>query len=261
MILFQQIESRIDELRVAFRSAHPFRHVVLGEFGDPDRLASAIKNLPDPRVEGIRSSRDYVFAKNKFEKHDFRSICPELEELYQDFTAERFRVILRAITGEEVFIDPDFFGGGLHQGGSGSFLDLHADFSYHPLHADWFRNLNILLYLNPAWEPEHGGELRLRHRETGDEVSISPMFNRCVIMLTRDYTLHGYERTRFPEGEYRRSLAAYGYSHSDGQHGKRRSTVWYPDRGGFPKRWLGRSWPKLVWAKNRLFGSGTSKNR
>ena len=86
-----------------------------------------------------------------------------------------------------------------------------------------------------------------------------PLFNRCTIMLTRDYTLHGYLPIQLPEGEYRRSVAAYAYTHSTGQHGRRRSTVWYPEKG-ILKRCIGRFWPELVRIKNRFFGSGTARN-
>ena len=58
-----------------------------------------------------------------------------------------------------MFIDADFYGGGIHQGKAGSFLDMHADFNYHPLKEHWFRNLNLLLYLNKDWKKEYAGEL------------------------------------------------------------------------------------------------------
>ena len=39
---------------------------------------------------------------------------------------------------------------------------------------------------------------------------IEPIFNRAVIMFTRDFTLHGYDSINFPEGTFRNSIAAYG---------------------------------------------------
>jgi hypothetical protein len=261
MILFDRLEQRLDELGAAFRQAQPFPHVIVDGFADAERLAAAVAAIPDPALAGIRKSRDYVFARNKFEKSNFRELSPEFAELYGELGGERFRAILRRISGEDVFVDPEYFGGGIHQGGAGSFLDLHADFNFHPLHADWFRNLNILLYLNAGWQREHAGELRLRHRDTGAEHRVEPLFNRCVVMLTRAHTLHGYDPIRFPAGSYRRSLAAYGYSLATDRSGRPRSTTWYPDHGGIVKRWVGRAWPTLVKLKNLLFGSATAKNR
>jgi hypothetical protein len=260
MIDFSAIERQLPRLRDAFRSARPYPYVAIDGFCDPVRLGRLVEVIPDPATAAIRKSRDYVFARNKFEKSQFRVIDPLFEELYQDLVAERFQEIVCAVTGETVFIDRDFHGGGIHQGGEASFLDMHVDFDRHPLHPQWRRNLNILLYLNRNWRTEYGGALKLRHKETGEATQVEPLFNRCVIMQSRDATLHGYDRINFPRNEYRRSIAAYAYTLLDGPARAARSTVWYPERAGLGKRVLGRAWPFLVTAKNRLFGSATAKN-
>jgi hypothetical protein len=74
-----------------------------------------------------------MFARNKHEKSGFRDISPEFEQLHADLMNERFQLLLQRITGEAVFVDPAFHGGGIHQGGEGSFLDMHVDFNTHPL--------------------------------------------------------------------------------------------------------------------------------
>jgi len=263
MICFDVIESRLPEYRVAFQSAKPFPHLVIDGLCDVASLNHLVDLIPDPVSNNIAQSRDYVFAKNKFEKSKFRDIAPEFEEIYSDLTSNRFQTILRSITGEEVFVDQEFHGGGLHQGGPGSFLDMHADFNHHPLHKNWFRNLNILVYLNRDWKKEYHGELKLRHLQgNGAATLVEPLFNRCVIMPTRDYTLHGYDKISFPEGQYRRSLASYAYSLTEAALDTGdRSTVWYPEESGVWKRALGKSWPQLVKVKNRFFGSSTAKNK
>jgi hypothetical protein len=260
MIDFEAIERQLPRLGDAFRAARPYPFVAIDGFCDTWKLSRLVDTVPDPAAAALKKSRDYVFAKNKFEKSQFRGITPLFEELYQDLVAERFQRLLCALTGETVFIDPDFHGGGIHQGGRASFLDMHVDFDHHPLHSQWRRNLNILLYLNRNWRREYGGRLKLRHKETGEAAEVEPLFNRCVIMHSRDNTLHGYDRIDFPADDYRRSIAAYAYTLVDKPARAPRSTVWYPESASLVKRALGRSWPLLVAAKNRLFGSGTAAN-
>lgn len=260
MIDFDSLESKKDELRDRFRTAEPFRLLVIDNFCTP-AIEALAGEVPDPNAATMNLSRDYVFAKNKFEKSNFAAFGPNLQALYDELVSDRFAEFLSYITGSELFVDPKFHGGGIHQGGEGSFLDMHADFNYHPLHNDWFRSLNILLYLNDGWTKDYRGELKLRNKDTGKEGVVEPLFNRCVIMDTRSNTLHGYDPISFPPGRYRRSIAAYAYELDPEQtRGSAKSTTWYPTRGGALKSTLGRMWPQLVTWKTRFFGSGTSRN-
>jgi hypothetical protein len=262
MINFDRIEHSASELRKQFGSAAPFEHVVIDDFCDDSKLRLLHSQIPDPIQDGINRSRDYVFAKNKFEKSSFRSISHSFSELHEDMTGNRFKMFLRELTGQDVFVDPAFHGGGIHQGGDGSFLDMHVDFNTHPLHEKWFRNLNILLYLNREWDPSYGGELKIRHRDNPDYTKlVEPLFNRCVIMFTRDYTVHGYDRISFPPGRYRQSLAAYAYSELGAELTDHRTTVWYPDEASSVKKAIGKHWPKIVKVKNYFLGSSTAKNK
>lgn len=262
MLRFDMLEAKVEDLSRQFSSAKPFEHVVIDDFCDQEKLLKLYEEIPDPASENINKSRDYIFARNKFEKSGFKDISPLFSEIYADMMSDRFCGFLRTLTGQAVFVDPSFHGGGIHQGGQGSFLDMHVDFNTHPLHEDWFRNLNILLYLNKDWSPSFGGQLKIRHREQPDSTTlIEPIFNRCVIMFTRDYTLHGYDRISFPLGQYRRSIAAYAYSQLAADRPKHRTTVWYPEDAGTAKKIVGRYWPKLVRVKNALFGSSTAKNK
>ena len=155
MINFSNIESKKVQLRTAFFSS-PVEHVVIDNFIDKKFIDNLLSEIPDPVDSGINKSRDYVFAKNKYEKSAFFEYGVALNKLKEDLLSHDFQSLLRFITKEEVFVDPAFHGGGLHQGGVGSYLNMHADFNYHPLKKNWFRNLNILIYLNPDWKEEYG---------------------------------------------------------------------------------------------------------
>ena len=260
MINFSTIENNLTELNKKFYSASPFPYVVIDNFADEQKLHKILATFPVPGADNINKSRDYMFAKNKYEKANFKEVSSECNEIYQDLTGDRFQNIIRQITKQNVFVDREFHGGGIHQGGEGSFLDMHIDFNYHPCHHNWFRNLNILLYLNPGWQPEYGGQLKLKHVETGSYSEIKPLFNRCVIMFTRDYTLHGYDPISFPSGQFRRSIATYAYN-IDVNPQKQRSTLWIPQTASPLKRAIGQYWPSLVRAKSTVLGSRTAKNK
>lgn len=262
MINLERLEHDVSKMSNKFLSAMPFEHIVIDDFCNENLLEKALDSLPDAHAAGHNKSNDYIFAKNKFEKSEFDILSPQFSQLKTELMSSRFEVWLSELTDQKIFIDKDFHGGGLHQGGSGSFLDMHADFNYHPNHLSWFRNVNILLYLNKNWEQEYGGQLKLidGRKKNGKPFLIAPIFNRAVIMFTREHTLHGYDPINFPEGSYRSSIAAYGYT-DIGKEGTLRTTVWKPERSSVFKRVLGRHMPKLVKIKSLIFESGTTKNK
>ena len=76
------------------------------------------------------------------------------------------------------------------------------------------RRLNLLLYLNKEWKEEYGGHFELWNRDvTTCEAKILPIFNRCVIFNTSDFSYHGHPNPlNCPENLTRKSLALYYYS-------------------------------------------------
>lgn len=260
MINFDLLEKNLELYAQQFKNNKLFEHIVIDNFCEVNKLSQLLETIPDPIDENVNKSRDYFFAKNKYEKSKYKDYGKEFTELYNDLVSKKFEKILKKITGEEVFVDREFHGGGLHQGGKGSYLNMHADFNYHPVNKNWYRNLNILLYLNNNWRKEYGGQLKLKNKNTGETAEIDPLFNRCVIMFTRDYTLHGYDPINFPQGEYRRSIASYAYTIVDKPENTR-STTWYPEGKNIIKQMLGKKWPKLVKIKNKIFGSSTVNNK
>ena len=170
---------------------------------------------------------------------------------------------LSFLTGKNTFVDPKNHGGGLHQGRGNSFLDMHLDFNYHPLNNMWWREMNLLLYLNKDWRKEYGGQLKIRDLRTDESTEIDVNFNTLVIQQCGDYTLHGYDQTTFPEGLYRTSIATYAFTQHSRMLSEPRTTDWFPDKpndGAF-KKILGRNIHKLIRIKSKIFGSGTSRNK
>jgi Rps23 Pro-64 3,4-dihydroxylase Tpa1-like proline 4-hydroxylase len=262
MIRFDKIDSKLEELKQQWNNAEPFEYVVIDNFCDNEKLEEVYKTINGIDKNSVGKSRDYMFAKNKLEKSEFKSLSPELTAIYNDFTSDKFRSMVQHITGfADTFIDPDFHGGGIHMGGEGSFLDMHTDFNIHPKNK-WTRELNILLYMNPGWKPEYKGQLKLENLDTGKKAEIEPIWNRCVIMLTKGHTKHGYDPINFPKGTYRTTMATYCYTKPEvGKELPYVSTVWYPSKSGIGKRIIGRHWPKLVNMKSKILPSKTGTNK
>lgn len=259
MINFKFLEENKIQLREKYLSAKPFPHLVLKDICNQEKLESLRNQIPELE----NKSRDYLFAGNKFEKSHYFELGELFIELYEDLRSDRMNNFLSFLSGKNTFVDPNNHGGGLHQGKGNSFLDMHLDYNYHPLHPTWWREMNLLLYLNKDWKPEFGGQLKLRDLRTDEITELDVDFNTLIIQQCGDYTLHGYDPTNFPEGNYRTSIATYAFTKHTRQLASPRTTDWFPDKenDGHLKKWLGRNFHHLVKIKNSIFGSGTIKNR
>ena len=147
MINFENLTEKADQFRIDYLSAKPFSYLIIDDFCDTAKLLELYSKIPDLE----NKSRDYMFAKNKFEKSNYGALGPLFQELHVELHSEKMDQFLSYISAKDIFVDPKNFGGGLHQGKSRSRLDMHLDFNYHPLHENWYRNLNLLLYINKDW--------------------------------------------------------------------------------------------------------------
>jgi len=241
-----------------FANSGPVKHVVIDNFLDATYANTLYEDLPD--LDGMPKSRDYVFSdKRELSTLDKRSDISR--QLHEVFMSREFADFASRLAGQQIFMDPEYVGGGFHAGGAGSFLDLHVDFNIHPKHDDWLRKLNVLLYLNPGWEQTWGGDLLLTDDPGHPTLAVAPKFNRLVIMECTDQSFHGYRTINFPIGRSRRSIAAYGYVKIEAGSVPRHTTNWAPEEAGPLKRALAKNWSAIVLTKNRFFGSGTLKNR
>jgi Rps23 Pro-64 3,4-dihydroxylase Tpa1-like proline 4-hydroxylase len=258
LIDFGSLEGSLPAMRKAYRSATPFEHLVIDGFLTDEGVRLLRAQEFNRKASTQEKSADFMFAKNKIENPRIEDLSDVTRRIRAELLSERFRSILTRIVDMDLFVDPDFTGGGLHQGGKGSFLEMHADFTRHPGKKEWIRELNILLYLNQDYRPEWGGCLDLQHAETGAKGSIAPVENRAVIMLTKPHTLHGYKPIRFPDDRFRTSIAAYAYTLDDGSRDvEYASTTWVPQDP--LKRVFASIINPLVAAKQKLLGSRTAR--
>jgi hypothetical protein len=117
MIRFDYLEANKEKFRKEFLEAQPFPHIGIDGICDEQKLTQLYNQIPDIETP----SADYVFAKNKFEKSKYYELGGLFQELHEDLINPRFSDFVSYITNEDVFIDPTFYGGGIHQGKKGVF--------------------------------------------------------------------------------------------------------------------------------------------
>lgn len=207
---FEALEGRLPAMASAYQSADPFPHVVINEFLDPAAAERAGKEFP--AYDSGRWNTHRHVNELKSNDTDPDGWGPTLQAILADLNSARFVSFVSKLTGiEELLADPSLEGGGLHQSARGGFLNVHADFTVHPLKREWRRRVNLLLYFNDEWKPEYGGDLELWATDMSHRVqTVPPVANRAVIFTTNVDSYHGHpEPLACPPDMARRSLALY----------------------------------------------------
>ncbi len=204
-------DAKITALNEEFASAKPYPHIVMDNFLREDTALSMFEQFPSFDKFG----RHYKgLNENKSEGSHFDQYEPIFSEVKDELSSEEFSKWIARVTGiEESFITDDNLGAGLHQGGNGSFLDIHIDFNIHP-RKNVHRRLNLLIYLNKDWKPEYNGAMEMWNADmTRMEKDVMCSFNRALIFETSEISYHGYtKKLNLPEGVTRKSFFAYFYT-------------------------------------------------
>jgi Rps23 Pro-64 3,4-dihydroxylase Tpa1-like proline 4-hydroxylase len=200
------------EHREAYATASPFPHVVIDNFLPETLLEEVLKEFPNPKQIDWQTFQ--TPAEKKLASRHEQQMGDATRLLLYNLNSSTFITFLEILTGiDGILPDPHFEGGGLHQIERGGFLKMHVDFNHHKkLRLD--RRLNFLLYLNQDWKEEYGGHLELwDSKMTQCQKKVLPLFNRCVVFSTTDFSYHGHpEPLTCPEDRTRKSLALYYYT-------------------------------------------------
>lgn len=205
-----------DELAQRFSTAFPFRHLVIDDFLEPSFATALLDEFPPFERGNARTENGDLGQKSTVEK--IRELGPAYRELDDLIQSKRFLDWLSTATRiPDLLYDPWYFGGGTHESREGQELDAHVDFNRHPANG-WHRRLNLIVYLNHQWEDGWGGALELHtdpRRDDNQITLITPLFNRCVVFETTEWSWHGFSRIALPPANAdltRRSIALYFYS-------------------------------------------------
>ena len=232
-VINPDIVANADGIQGRFVSNAPFPHVVLDDFFAPEFATRLLDEFPSFATGNYVG--DDGRPGQKSTNPNIAHIGPAYAELDRIIATDEFLRLMARLTGvPELIFDPFYLGGGTHENRSGSSLDAHIDFNYHPSER-WHRRLNLLLYLNTPWSATWGGSLELYadpRTDPAPQVCVTPSFNRCVIFETSERSWHGFDRVDLPAGvdapTSRKSIALYFYTKERplDQTAERHSTVY-----------------------------------
>lgn len=198
--------------RAAYAAATPWPHVVVNDLFSRAVLEELVGELDAIRPSALLHHATSRTVKNEFA--EIRDVGPMMQAFQQAMDGAPFTAYLEAVTGITGLVaDPTRLLAGLHETPVGGFTKVHTDFSRHPK-TDLHHRVNVLLYMNPEWHEEWGGQLELWPSDMhGDPTVVQPTLGTLVVFATNDDSKHGLPRpVTCPEGTTRRSLAFYFYS-------------------------------------------------
>lgn len=214
-------KSHIDNLSTlseSFQASRPFKHVVLDNFFEHEAALALLENFP--RFERPDLLLNEFGAPNpKKVISNVRGINECYRRMDDYIQSPSFLNVIERITGvTELVYDPDYIGAGTHENFSTAGLDPHYDFNILPK-SNLHRRLNCIIYLNESWDDSWGGQINL-HRDAWDLddkdiVSVSPIFNRCIIFETNQRSWHSVTPVTIPSDENiksRKSFTIYLYT-------------------------------------------------
>lgn len=198
--------------RKVYSKTQPFPHVVIDNFLPEEGLKNVLKEFPGSGQAAWE--RVHTPGIKKLRSNNIDQLGSTIRFLFHQLNSSIFIDFLETLTGIDGLIpDPHYFNSGLHRAEKGCYFKIHTDFNWHPK-LSLYHRLNLILYLNEDWQDEYNGHLELWNRDmTRCEKRIMPIFNRCIIFASTDFSYHGYpEPLACPEGQARKSLALYYYT-------------------------------------------------
>lgn len=212
-----QVRQSVDQYRQAFLTAQPFKHVMIENFFEPAFAEQLLAEFPS--FDKKLSINESGYTSGKAVNPNIRTISPAYQHLYETLASRPFLDFISQLSGiPDLLLDPKMFGGGTHENLHGQDLDPHVDFNFdesRQLH----RRLNLIVYMNKEWRTEWGGALEIHSNPRRPEVNqihgFDPLFNRCVMFETNEYSWHGFPKIDQPEDKRhlsRKSISIYLYT-------------------------------------------------
>ncbi len=195
-------------------AAPGFPHFCIDDFLNPDfahEISDSYPTFEDAAKVGRSFNAHY--EKRKIQVTDSSVFPDPVKKLNDIFASEYFRKLVSDMTGiDELLYDEQLAGGGMHLTHGGGRLDVHVDFNFVE-DRQWYRRVNLLLYLNEQWNREWGGELELWDADVKNCLnSFEPKFNRLCGFVTSEISFHGVTPVNSPDAVPRKSFATYYYT-------------------------------------------------
>ncbi|CAF0847608.1 unnamed protein product [Adineta steineri] len=201
--------NNLEELNKSFINAKPFPNVEIDGFFKPEIAELLYSVFPK-----VTDDHKWIVYNNPIEKKhaltDFSSL-PQFKDLFNLLQTKEFVDLVKKISGiENLEADPNLHGAGLHQHIPGGKLDMHLDYSIHPVTGKE-RRVNLIIYFTKDWQNDYGGAIELWNEDFSKcEKKLSPCFNKAILFRTSDVSYHGLPLPiKCPESNSRKSIAIY----------------------------------------------------
>jgi Rps23 Pro-64 3,4-dihydroxylase Tpa1-like proline 4-hydroxylase len=204
----------LEALKRQYQAARPVPWFCIDNFLEPELAEKIYRSFPS-FDDAVKAGRLFsaVNEKGKVQITDSSKFPEPIAQLNREINGADFLKMIEYVTGApNLLADEQLVGGGIHETGPRGLLDVHLDFDYIP-ERQLYRRFNILVYFNKDWKPQWGGEFELwNHDVSHREHSFAPIFNRCLLFETNHRSWHGVNAVQCPEGQSRKSFAAYYYT-------------------------------------------------
>jgi len=202
-----------DELVSEFSAAEPFPHVVIDNFLTDEASDAIVAEFPDFDGSAWNEYNNAIEVKKSCNHWD--RFPPATYKLFSYLNSPGFVSEMSKLANVPLYPDSGLHGGGWHTHGVGGKLNMHLDYAIHPK-TGLERQLNLIIYAQPAWREDWGGSLGLwahdeEKKAPGALIKEVPcLFNRAVIFSTSGNAWHGLpEPVSCPPDKPRNSLAVY----------------------------------------------------
>ena len=201
--------NNLDTLNKEFINAKPFPNVEINDFFKEEVAEALYRAFPK-----VTDDQKWIIYNNPIEKKyaltDF-STLPQFQDLFALLQTDQLVELIKKISGiDNLEADPHLHGAGLHQHIPGGKLDMHLDYSLHPITGKE-RRVNLIVYFTKDWEADYGGAIELWNGDFSEcEKRLSPCFNKAILFRTSDVSYHGLPLPiKCPENNSRKSIAIY----------------------------------------------------
>lgn len=225
-------EKYIQTLKTSFKTASPYPHIVIDNFFKSDIATALEQAFPIPTLNEWNVYDNPIERKLTFDK-DLTCMEPEILALMWKYLQTEMVAIVADLTGiQNLESDKYFHGAGFHYHPPGGKLEMHLDYSIHPITGKE-RRINLIVYMNPHWDADTwNGHLILTDEFKTCTKYIAPQFNRAIIMSTSDDSWHGMPQlVACPAGYGRKSIAVYYMSDAENPNSKRHKAKFRPLMG------------------------------
>ena len=195
-LIVNRLTEAKDSLKSQFFTEHPIdvaRHFALDNLL-PTALAQTLHAaFPNPKQMHLIHNPGKIKLKYTHLK-EASSLLQDINAAIQD---PRVVAVIEDITQIKHQIpDPTRFAGGISTLTKGYYINPHLDNSHDADSKRYYRTVNVLYYLSPDWNIEHGGHYELWDDAIENHILVPSFFNRLVVMETHTRSWHAVSPVR-----------------------------------------------------------------